>query len=58
MIKLVIALTFQLSTPPTILTFDFNSIAECLKSKQEKTVVLDQMNLQSLIIGYSAVCGK
>ena len=58
MIKLVIALTFQLSTPPTILTFDFNSVAECLKSKQEKTVVLDQMNLQSLIIGYSAVCGK
>lgn len=58
MIKLVIALTFHLSTPPTILTFNFDSIADCLKSKQEKTVVLDQMNLQSIIVGYSAVCGK
>ncbi len=56
MIKLVIALTFHLSTPATILTYDYGSMAECLNAKQDKVVVLDSMNLQSIIVGYSAVC--
>lgn len=58
MIKLVIALTFQLSTPPTILTFDYDTLTDCLKDRQEKVAVLDKMNQESIIIGYSAVCNK
>ena len=58
MVKLVVVLTFHLSTPATILTYDYGSMAECLKAKQDKVVVLDAMNLQSLMIGYSAVCNQ
>ena len=58
MIKLVIALTFQLSTPPTILTFDYDNLTDCLKSREEKVAVLDKMNQESIIIGYSALCKK
>lgn len=58
MIKLVIALTFNLSTPATIVTLEYTSYSECLKHRQEKIAVLDEMNAESIIIGYSAVCGK
>ena len=58
MVKLVIALTFHISTPATILMYDYGSMAECLKAKQDKVVVLDAMNLQSLMVGYSAVCNQ
>lgn len=58
MIKLVVALTFHLSTPATILTFDLNSYSDCLKLREEKVKVLDEMNAESIIIGYSAVCTK
>lgn len=58
MSKLVIALMFHISTPATILTFEYDSLTECLKDRQEKVAVLDKMNQESIIIGYSAVCQK
>ena len=58
MIKLVIALTFQLSTPATIVTFDYDTLTDCLKDREEKVAVLTKMNEQSIIIGYSALCKK
>lgn len=58
MIKLVIALTFQLSTPATIVTYDYDTLTDCLKDREEKVAVLTKMNEQSIIIGYSALCKK
>ena len=49
---------FHISTPATILTFEYDSLTECLKDRQEKVAVLDKMNQESIIIGYSAVCQK
>ncbi len=58
MFKLVLALTFNLNTPATIDTFDFDTLTDCLKVREEKVAVLNEMNQESIIIGYSAVCKK
>jgi|688.fasta_scaffold429588_4 hypothetical protein len=58
MFKLVITLMFHISTPATISTFEYDSLTDCLKHREEKVQVLDKMNQESIIIGYSAVCGK
>lgn len=56
MTKLVIALMFHISTPATVTYIDYNSYEECMQHRPEKVAVLDQMNQESIIIGYSAVC--
>jgi hypothetical protein len=58
MFKLVISLTFFTTIPPTTLTYDFNTLSDCLKENQTKTVVLDEMINKSIVNGYSAVCSK
>lgn len=58
MFKLIITLSYTLSAPPTQVSFDYYSLTDCLKHRQEKVSVLDEMNQESIIIGYSATCGK
>lgn len=58
MIKLILTLTYSLTAQPVIVTLEHTSLTECLKMRQEKVTVLDEMNAESIILGYSAVCQK
>ncbi len=58
MFKLIITLTYTLSTPPAEVSLDYYTLTDCLKARYEKVALLDEMNQESIIIGYSAVCHK